>query len=222
MSGAEGRTWPEGGRAVPAAALGRDHRHVDACRQRRPDHPAMPEGQQLQGRHPSGRTERRANRRPAGAEKLGRIAGRRRSRGVHTSGRGSARGDRGLRAAQGRLSHGVRRRLRGGRRQRDAGGGRRQPRARRGSPWSAPTASGVTNNVDGMMLHMLYAPRGIARRRRTASPSSARAAACSATSSAPRDGRGTAAVLRDLDRQRGRPRDHRLPRIPDRTTPRPA
>ena len=47
-----------------------------------------------------------------------------------------------------------------------------------------PDCLGITNNVDGIWLHMLFARKPSAASS-TVSPSSARAAACSATSSAP-------------------------------------
>ncbi len=70
--------------------------------------------------HLVGRSER-ADRRPAGAEKRGRTAGRRRPCRLHAAGRGRARGDRGLRAPQGRLGDDIRRRLCRDRRSRDPG-----------------------------------------------------------------------------------------------------
>ena len=60
------------------------------------------------------------------------------------------------------------------------------PRATAGLAVVGPNCLGMTNNVDGMWLHMLFARE--ARRTATSKevlPSSARAAACSATSSAP-------------------------------------
>ena len=102
--------------------------------------------------------------------------------------------------------------------QRNAGRGRPSTARDGGLAIVGPNCLGVTNNVDGMMLHMLFArealrfgpgskPRRCVRRpeRRHARPFPARH----------RRARH-AAVLRDLDRQRGRSRNDRLHRIPRR------
>ncbi len=78
-----------------------------------------------------------------------------------------------------------------------------------------PNCLGVTNNVDGMMLHMLYRARGAARgrgRRRLCRPERRLARPLPAR----RRWARPSALLRDLDRQRGRARKHRFPRIPRR------
>ena len=78
-----------------------------------------------------------------------------------------------------------------------------------------PNCLGVTNNVDGMMLHMLYAreaQRGVEGRHRLRRPERRLARPLPARRRRARP----AAHLRDLDRQRGRPRKHRFPRIPGR------
>ena len=69
-----------------------------------------------------------------------------------------------------------------------------------------PNCLGVTNNVDGMMLHMLFARealRGVEGRRRLRRPERRHARPFPARRRRPR----RAAVLCDLDRQRGRPRN---------------
>ena len=79
--------------------------------------------------HLVGRSDEPIDGRPV-LKSAGRTAGGRRPCGVHAAGGRRARGHRGLREAQGRLGHGVRRGLCRDRRQRDAGRGR-QHRARR-------------------------------------------------------------------------------------------
>ena len=73
-----------------------------------------------------------------------------------------------------------------------------------------PNCLGVTNNVDGMMLHMLFARealRGVDRRRRLRRPERRPARPLSARHRRPRH----SALLRGLDRQRSRTRIHRFP-----------
>ena len=83
-----------------------------------------------------------------------------------------------------------------------------------------PNCLGVTNNVDGMMLHMLYARealRGVENRRRLRRPERRPARPFPARRRRPR----RAAVLCHLDRQRSRARNRPIssnswPRIPRR------
>ena len=78
-----------------------------------------------------------------------------------------------------------------------------------------PNCLGFTNNVDGLMLHMLYAREAQRRRRRRARHCRPERRAARPPPARRRRLR-RAAQLRDLDRQRGRPRRHRLPRVPRR------
>ena len=111
-------------------AIGGDRRHFVARRQRRPEHPAIAQAQQVPGRHSSRRPQRGADRRPRRAEEPRGTAGGRRSCRLHAAGRGRARRHRGLREAQGRLGDGVCRGLCRSRRTGNAGRDR-QDRARR-------------------------------------------------------------------------------------------
>ena len=164
--------------------------------QRRPGHSAIAQAEQLPGRHPPGRPQRRADRRPSGAEEPGRAAGGRRPGRVHAAGRRRARRRRGVRETQGGLGDGVRRGLCRGRRAGDAGrdrgdGAQRRPCHRRAE---LPRLHQQRRRHDA--AHAVR-PRSAALRRRIearVSPSSARAAACSAISS----GRPTGAARRCL------------------------
>ena len=133
--------------------------------------------------HLVGRSSR-ADRRPACAQERGRVARRRRPRRLHAAGRGRARGDRGLRAPQGRLGDDLRRRLCRGRRSGDAGRRHRHGAGGRACGRGAQLPRRHQQRGRHLAAHAVRA-RGASAASRTASPSSARAAACSATSSAP-------------------------------------
>ena len=79
-----------------------------------------------------------------------------------------------------------------------------------------PNCLGVTNNVDGMMLHMLYAREALRGVGRSGVAFVGQSGGLLGHFQRAADGRGIAAVLCHLDRQRGRPRVHRLHRIPRR------
>ena len=97
------------------------------------------------------------------------------------------------------------------------------PRATAGLAIVGPNCLGVTNNVDGMMLHMLFAREAL--RCGGSKPGVAfvgQSGGMLGHFQRAADGRGLPLVLRDLDRQRGRPRRHRFHRIPRRRSRRPA
>ena len=217
MSGPDDARGKQGRHQVPASALDCHRRHVDPRRQRGPGHPAIAQAQQLQGRHSSGRPERRADRRTAGAEKPRTTAGGRGPCGVHAAGGRRAGGGRGLHQAQGRLGDDLRRGLRRGRRAADAGR-HREDRARRRARHHRPELprrhqqrrrhhAAHAVRAGGVALRQGFETGACLRRpeRRHARPFPARSRCAR-----------HAVVLCDLDRQRDRPRVHRLHRIPGR------
>ena len=126
-----------------------------------------------------------------------------------------ARGDRGLRAPQGRLGDDIRRRLCRGRRSGDTGRDHRH-RAAAGLAVVGPNCLGITNNVDGMWLHMLYArarrKRGVGVRHRLRRPERRLAWPLPAR----RRWTRPAAELRDLDRHQRPGSKAPISRIPRR------
>ena len=158
MTGPEDGARPEGGREVPAADVGRHRRHVGA----RPAAPARSSCNALKVNnfpgdiHLVGRSDEPIDGRPVlkSAEELPEgvdlAVFTLPAAGVRDAIEACAR-------AQGRLGDGVRRGLCRGRRAGDCRTQSRAPRATAGLAIVGPNCLGVTNNVDGMMLHMLYA-----------------------------------------------------------------
>ena len=156
------------------------------ARHRRPPHPAMPEGERLCGRCAPGRPQRRTDRRPACAEERRRVPGGRRSRSV----RAARRGGREAIVACARRKVGSAMVF--------AAGLRDWRHATQEAVTTTARAAGARRGRAQLPRHHqqcrrhdaahALCPRGAARRRTTAWPSSVRAADCLATSSAPPTG----------------------------------
>ena len=175
----------------------------------------MSQAEQIRGRHPSGRPLQRADRRPPGAQErrtnCRRASSLRCSRCRPPACASRSRPARGARSARPWCSPQASPRPATSRPRTPSP----RPRARPGLAVVGPNCLGITNNVDGIWLHMLYARealRGVDERRRLRRPERRPARPFPALRRRPR----RPAQLRDLDRQRGGPRNHRLSRIPGR------